>query len=271
MLNFEHKLPQTKLVQHRHPYIIDYCQNKKILHIGCVDAGLMLERYKNGQLLHQKLDDVCSELWGVDIDKEGIDFLQSNGFENVYVMDVTNYDNVDILFKQKFDVIVFSEVVEHLLNPGDMLASIRGVMSDKTRLLMTAPNAYSATPIISMMKGVEWVHPDHNYYFSHVTLRNLATKSNLKVEEEALYTFFGAKDLPSAVASKLIRYQSNLTVSYESEPWTLKKIIKKLSFKTIFYSFNDLLKKMVVRLFVKYLFSKTVYWADGIILICKKN
>ena len=271
MLDFNHKLPQTKLVQHRHPYIVDYCKNKKVLHIGCVDAGLMLERYKNDQLLHQKLDDVCSGLWGVDIDREGIEFLKSNGFSNVYVMDVTNNDNVNLLCEKKFDVIVFSEVVEHLLNPGEMLVSIRRIMSDETRLLMTAPNAYSAAPIVSMMKGVEWVHPDHNYYFSHVTLRNLANKSNLEVEEEALYTFFGARDLPSEVGKKLIKYKSNLTVSYEGEPWTLEKIIKKLSFRVIFDSLNGRLKQLVTRAFVKYLFSKTVYWADGIILVCKKN
>jgi 2-polyprenyl-3-methyl-5-hydroxy-6-metoxy-1,4-benzoquinol methylase len=270
MLEFAHSLPQTKLVQHRHPYIVDYCRDKKVLHIGCVDAGLMHERYENRQLLHQKLDDVCSGLWGVDIDQEGIEFLRSNDFENVYVMDATKKINIDRLSKQRFNVIVFSEVVEHLLNPGDMLTAIRGMMSDDTRLLMTAPNAYSAMPIISMMKGIEWVHPDHNYYFSHVTLRNLAIKSGLVVEEEALYTFFNTKDLPVAVGNAMIKYKSNLTVHYGIQPWNLKIFFRKLIPVNVYRSLKKRLNKLFIQMFIKYLFSKTTYWADGIILVCKK-
>lgn len=69
--DFHHLLPKANLIRGRHPFIVDYCIGKKVLHIGCVDAGLMEERYKQNELLHQKLDKVASLLYGIDIDAGG--------------------------------------------------------------------------------------------------------------------------------------------------------------------------------------------------------
>jgi len=37
-LEFIHKLPDTNIVSGRHPFIVDYCSGKKVLHVGCVDS-----------------------------------------------------------------------------------------------------------------------------------------------------------------------------------------------------------------------------------------
>ncbi len=271
MLNFEHRLPNAKLVYQRHPFLVNNCRGKKVLHIGCVDVGLMHERFATGQLLHQKLDEVSTVLWGIDIDEEGIDFLKSKDFDNVHTLDITEKRYLDMLIEQEFEVIIFSEVIEHLLNPGDMLDSIRTIMTAETRLLITAPNAYGVMPLLSMMKGIEFVHPDHNYYFSHVTLRNLVTKSDLLIEDEALYTFLGANFLPKKVRSKLIKFDSDTQQDVKNVGVTKKRKRKKLTFRGLYWLLLERLKIFITRRFIKFLFKRTVFWGDGIVLICRRN
>ena len=63
-MEFSHKLPNVKVVSDRHPFIVNRCRGKTVLHIGCVDSGLLEERYKQGQLLHQKIEEVALRQWG---------------------------------------------------------------------------------------------------------------------------------------------------------------------------------------------------------------
>jgi hypothetical protein len=76
-VNFRHRLPPATLVDGRHPFIVERCREKSVLHVGCVDAGLLEERFARGDLLHQKLERVARRPVGTDIDSEGIRFMLS--------------------------------------------------------------------------------------------------------------------------------------------------------------------------------------------------
>ena len=53
--------------QFKHDLILNFCKNKKILHIGSADSPYHLERFNNGTLLHLKLQKNCKEVVGIDI------------------------------------------------------------------------------------------------------------------------------------------------------------------------------------------------------------
>src|SRR5437667_12849589 len=68
----------------RDEFILQVSSSKKVLHLGCVDSGMLDERLGAGNFLHARLDAVSQELWGLDLDVQGVRRLQSEGFGHMY-------------------------------------------------------------------------------------------------------------------------------------------------------------------------------------------
>lgn len=268
-MNFEQPLPIVPIVKERHPFLVDYCKNKRVLHVGCVDAGLLEERFSTDQLLHQKLHDVCSELWGTDIDNSGIEFLQSKGYQNLYAVDISNPEKLDLFIGKDFDVIIFSEVIEHLLDIGKMLAGLNQLMNLGTRLVVTTPNAFSLRTLFRLYENIEAVHPDHNFYSSHVTLKNIFSKTGFSIEEEYVYSFFDPSD-SYYLSRKSLDYSSNSNIV---KPTKFSQIlldflrIKYWSFSKCRKSQQSFFGKSFKEFLIYLLFKKSSFWADGLIMI----
>ncbi|MEZ4677708.1 MAG: methyltransferase domain-containing protein [Caldilineaceae bacterium] len=123
------ELPKVPLIFRRHDFLVEIARGKRVLHLGCVDAGLLEERFNRGELLHQRLAMVTAELWrGFDIEEAGIDFLRAKGFDKLIVGDLSYIDQFAELQQAEFDLILASEVVEHLQNPGLFFQAIQALM-----------------------------------------------------------------------------------------------------------------------------------------------
>lgn len=259
---FNHNLPRDiKILNGRHPFIVDYCAGKKVLHIGCVDSGIMAQRHKAGELLHQKLDSIAEELCGIDIDQDGISFLTDKGFKNLFVADITDSLSLERLRDKSFDVIILSEVIEHLPNIGLALQALKAIaIPGHTDFIISAPNAFSASILEALLQNVETVHPDHNCYFSHVTLSNTIAKSGYEITQRYLYSFQGKDVIPSRFI-----YQSS-----PHEPKPANATIKQLywSFRKSIGS-GSLLKGYLRRAVLKYMFSRSPFWSEGLMYICR--
>lgn len=263
MLNFTHSLPGAQLVKGRHPFIVDRCRGKQVLHVGCVDAGLVEERFESGELLHKKLDDVAEFLCGIDIDSRGIKTLRSYGYSNLYEFDLTKADPPEALLDKKFDVIVFSEVLEHLSNPGYMLERLKQFMEPgRTQLIVSVPNAFSVTNVLSMAKNVECVHPDHNCYFSFVTLKNTLEKANFFVSEELVY-IFDTDILPSKILGKVCVFGENKNSHLQSVG-----LLHRLYWRGRKIGAIKLLVEMPRVFLSAILLHRSAWWGDGLIAIC---
>jgi len=158
--------------------------------LGCVDAGpFFQERLGKGELMHQHIAAVASDLWGVDIDGEGISLLRERGFSNLVVADACEADAIEAFGSRPFDVIVAAEIIEHLPNPGLFLAAVRRLMTpENTQLIITVPNAFRTVSWLWLMRGVEFVHPDHNYWFSYATATHLVRQSGLEIQNTYVYS-----------------------------------------------------------------------------------
>lgn len=266
----EQKLPtDIALVKDRHPFLVDFCKNKKrVLHIGCVDSGLLEERYNNGELLHIKLAQVCDELWGRDIDIEGINFLKKMGIGNLFAIDISDDKSISAIKDVEFDVIILSEVIEHLLNVGLLLESLKKIMSNTTQLVVTAPNAFSYTGLFYMIDNTEFVHPDHNYYFSYFTLKNILIKSRLKIVDNFVYAFdvFNSCDCIDyglQLDSEKHAQSHPGFIGYLKRTYWLYLDCKKNNVGFVKYMF-------FYKILFKYLFSKSKFWGNGLIFVCVK-
>jgi len=182
------RLPRADLVAGREEIILARSANKRVLHVGCVDAGLLEERYARGVLLHQRMAEVTTDLWGIDIDAEGISFLRDRGYRNLVVGDVCQKESLEALRDCQFDLIVASEVMEHLENPGLFLEALRDLMKPgQTELILTVPNAFRLETFFGLWRRVEIVHPDHNYWFSFHTITNLLRKKGFTIDTVIVY------------------------------------------------------------------------------------
>jgi glycosyltransferase involved in cell wall biosynthesis/2-polyprenyl-3-methyl-5-hydroxy-6-metoxy-1,4-benzoquinol methylase len=185
-LNFYQPLPKSmEVATNRKSVTIEFCKGKRVLHVGCVDAGMMDTRIKDKSFLHFGIDKVASRLIGVDVDEKGLARLHDEGFE-VYQLDLQTDRNLLARLSADVDVIVIPEVLEHLSNVGKALDNLKACRF-KGEIIITTPNAFSYRAQQVLASGTELVHPDHNYFFSPTTLKTLLSKHGLEIERLLMY------------------------------------------------------------------------------------
>jgi len=152
-------------------YILAACEGKRVLHLGCADWPFTQEKFASGTLLHAKIAEVALHVAGSDLSHDGIAALRTLGFTDVFAHDAT-----ETLFQQfgtQFDVVVAGEVIEHVLNAGDLLQSIGTVLGRQSRLVLTTPNYCPIKRVGRLLYRREVVNPDHVCYYSRATLGKL--------------------------------------------------------------------------------------------------
>ncbi len=185
-INFFQPLSRTvELSTNRKSFTVDFCRGRRVLHVGCVDAGIMESRIQNNNFLHYHIKQVATELIGVDIEEAGLERLSVEGYE-VYKLDLETDREKFAELAGRVDVIVIPEVIEHLNNVGAALDNIKacGFTGD---ILISTPNAFSFRVIKLLGNCVELVHPDHNYYYSPTTLKTLLEKHGLILDRLVMY------------------------------------------------------------------------------------
>ena len=177
------------LVQ-RVDYLKEMCRGKKVLHLGCTNWPYTQAVLDDGSLLHLKLQDIASELWGFDADEEGLRLLRERGLKNLYRADLERLEALEL--DQQFDVILAGEMIEHLSNPGLFLRGIKRFMRSDSTLVITTINAYCGFRLfIYGLRGgggrAEPVHPDHVAYYSYATIHHLLSRENLVARRFLFY------------------------------------------------------------------------------------
>lgn len=175
---------------HRVDAIREICKGKTVLHLGCTNYPYTEESIRDGMLLHFELEEIASELWGLDSDANGLRILSEHGSTRLIEADLEELGQVTP--PVQFDVILAGEMIEHLNNPGVFLAGVRGLMGPQTDLVVTTVNAYCGMRFVWYgLRGKrgrsEFVHPDHVAYYSYSTLGLLLRRHGMKVENFLFY------------------------------------------------------------------------------------
>ena len=182
---YQHLSRKVELSSNRKEFTVEFCRGKRVLHIGCVDAGIMDERITGNNFLHYQIGKVANKLIGVDVETEGLKRLSEEGFE-VYKLDLENDFEILQNLSKKVDVIVIPEVIEHLNNIGKAFHNIKSC-GFGGEILISTPNAFSFRAYKILGKCVELVHPDHNCYFSPTTLRTILLKNGFSIKRLVMY------------------------------------------------------------------------------------
>ena len=146
-----------------------YTRGRTLLDVGCGD----------GQLLQTATDEGWDAA-GVDLSETAIVLCHQRGLA------ASKTDFFDrSLDEKRFDVIIMSELIEHVPSPQRFLKRAEELLDADGVLYLTTPNFGS---LARRMLGETWsvIHPEHIGYFERSTLRRLAsaetTLREIKIE-----------------------------------------------------------------------------------------
>lgn len=157
------------------------------LDIGCWNGNLgeMLIREKN-----------CS-VDGVDVNEEMLEQAQKKGYRHTYVINL-NSENIQFSeIKRKYDVIMFADVLEHLINPELVLKLAKTKLKKKGRIIISLPNVAFILNRIQLLLG-RWEYREfgtldktHLKFYTVESGRKMVESTGLKVRKIQPYNQFG--------------------------------------------------------------------------------
>jgi SAM-dependent methyltransferase len=114
--------------------------HKKILDVGC-GTGTLGDYLKR----HDPKKIITGVTYSPEEAKQAIVRL-----DNVYVEDINNFD---FAINEKFDMIIFSHVLEHLYEPGNVLIRASNLLAENGVILVALPNVLFFKQRIEFLKG----------------------------------------------------------------------------------------------------------------------
>ncbi len=158
----------------REKSILDSTRAKRVLHLGCIGFTNTEPTERVGlfkQSLHYRLSE-NADVVGIDYAQSVIDLLQQDGLgQNILFGNVEKLDEVEV--DGVFDVIVVGDIIEHIANPGKMLAGIKRFCGPSTEILITTPNAFGIMGNIRYTFGRYRESLDHVMTFNEYHVQQL--------------------------------------------------------------------------------------------------
>jgi len=143
---------------------------------------------------------VARHCMGIDIVADEIARWKAKG-HNVILADAE-----DFAVDRKFDIIVASDLIEHLANPGKFLDRARRHLKISGRLCIVTPNAHSLNNVFKSLLGLGVEsNPEHACWYDRTTLRQLLARFGFHPIEEYWQDY---KRHPAAAL--LLRFRRNL-------------------------------------------------------------
>lgn len=161
-------------------------KNQEVLDVGC-NTGYL------GQYLIKNKNCICD---GIDCNEKFLLSAQKRGYRNIYKI---NLYTADFKLSEKYDVILFIDILEHLPNPYNILLKlIKENLKSKGTAIICIPNIARFEYRIKHLLGKfnyeksGIMHEDHLRFFTKNTALNMLKKMPLKIQK-ILPTGLGAK------------------------------------------------------------------------------
>jgi 2-polyprenyl-3-methyl-5-hydroxy-6-metoxy-1,4-benzoquinol methylase len=162
------------------PRILQVCQAlkvDKILDLGCGNGALARSLARAG-----------FNLTACDVDRNGISIAAAHNPENVRFQVLSAYDDARAIGDHDFDVVLSTEVIEHLYLPRQIPRFARRVLKPSGRLVVSTPyHGYLKNLAIAVCNRWDSHHTTleeggHIKFFSPRTLKLLLGQEGFQVE-----------------------------------------------------------------------------------------
>ena len=191
------------LVASKFGRILDLCDGKDVLDCGCIgDVADSPEEAK--QASHEQIARRAKYCLGIDIWKDEVEKRKAMGYNMV----VGNVETMSL--GRQFDVVVASDLIEHLANPGLFLDRAREHLRAGGLLCIVTPNAHSLNTSAKALLGVRTaVNPEHTCWYDPTTLRQLLARHGFRPREEYWQDY-----RKRALVDVFVRWRPNLAAHY---------------------------------------------------------
>ncbi|MCK5025214.1 MAG: class I SAM-dependent methyltransferase [Nanoarchaeota archaeon] len=185
--------------------LVNYCRNKKVLEVGCINHSLeeLNKQIKLGNWLFGYLNVHCSKAVGIDIADEAVQYLKANDFD-VRLADAQSFD-----LGEKFDIVIAPAILDHLMNYEGFFKSCSRHLKPGGELLILEDNILSIpfNLFSRIVKGPELGHHDDiTFKLLPISIQNFARSYGFSVKN--VKYFAGAKII--RILDKLIPYKFNM-------------------------------------------------------------
>lgn len=82
---------------------------------------------------------------------------------------------------KKFDLIILNQVIEHFINPFELVKNLSDLLNSGGRIIISCPNANSLFRVIFARSWINWHVPYHQHHFSRLSLERLFSKFDFKI------------------------------------------------------------------------------------------
>lgn len=125
---------------------------------------------------------------GIEIDADAA-VIAEEFCEHMIVGDIETMDLAEAFKDERFDVAVFGDVLEHLLDPGRVLREIRGLLAPGGYVAASVPNVAHASLRLALLRG-DFTYTDlglldrtHLRFFTRESLKELFREAGYVIEE----------------------------------------------------------------------------------------
>jgi 2-polyprenyl-3-methyl-5-hydroxy-6-metoxy-1,4-benzoquinol methylase len=176
------KVRYVMIAEYLHQEYLKRGKPLRILDIGCSEGMMIAYTQKNN---------TQTEFYGIDILEERKAKAIARGYKDVWLKDIRQCDFSE--YRDRFDAVICSHILEHLEHPGDLLKKLNSVMAEDALLVVGTP--------IGLWPGVLWSrygaplrHPwyrreavlkrfGHVSFFTLSSLKKLLLKNRFRTEE----------------------------------------------------------------------------------------
>lgn len=138
----------------------------RMLDVGCNEGRGLVHYQGSGYTVE-----------GLELNSKAADVARKKGF-------VVHSDLIEQLEPaEKYDVVVLSNVLEHSLNPAEMLAHVARVLNPGGQVWISCPNSQSWLRSIFGRFWINWHVPFHISHFSPQTLAGVLSQSGFELIE----------------------------------------------------------------------------------------
>ncbi len=153
-------------------------KKKRILDIGCNKGYL------------KKITAECNEFTGIDFDPIALKVAGKGGYVKTYLVDL-NSCPYKTSIKSRFDLIIFADLLEHLIYPQYALNYfIRNNLAEYGQIIVSLPNVANFTTRFNLLFGVldyseaGILDKTHLHLYTRKSARKMLEDSDLKIISE---------------------------------------------------------------------------------------